>query len=336
MARVRCIMMQKNETLLVDAWFRYYGYLFGFENLEVFDNGSTDERVIAALRTYERAGCRVHWTYTTTADFHGKGFHFTNIVRHWDASEEYDFALPVDCDEFLGVFDDMGFSCNRRAIHDYLDTLRNVKSALGMSHTFYNDPLLPAHCWLDEYGKTFLPTNSVEAIDHGFHASTSRLAPGILQTNLAYIHLHNKPFDMLLEHARAKLGHFVDLTDREALLRYEGPGLHLTKYFLMDRAEYELQYEGKTLALIPEFNELINALGIENDLFPRPRRAPGLERGETQILQPTNPDTMTRDSHRFDGHAYTKANPDVGAMGYPPLKHYLLHGLQERRPLAPA
>ena len=34
-ARVRCVMMQRNEHLLLEAWFRYYGYLFGFENLDM-------------------------------------------------------------------------------------------------------------------------------------------------------------------------------------------------------------------------------------------------------------------------------------------------------------
>ena len=40
MARVRCIMMQKDESFLLEPWLLYNGYLFGFENLTVYDNGS--------------------------------------------------------------------------------------------------------------------------------------------------------------------------------------------------------------------------------------------------------------------------------------------------------
>ncbi len=61
MARVRCVMMRRDEHLLLDAWFRYYVYLFRFGNLEVPDNGSTHANVIETLKIYERAGSRVFW-----------------------------------------------------------------------------------------------------------------------------------------------------------------------------------------------------------------------------------------------------------------------------------
>ena len=61
MARVRCITMQKDEGLLLDAWLRYYGYLFGFENIEVLDNGSRDRLTTGILEQFEAAGVVVHW-----------------------------------------------------------------------------------------------------------------------------------------------------------------------------------------------------------------------------------------------------------------------------------
>ncbi len=54
----------------------------------------------------------------------------------------------------------------------------------------------------------------------------------------------------------------------------------------MERADYERQYEGRTLAFIPEFNERVRALGVANEMFAQPYRVPELERGQTQVLHP--------------------------------------------------
>ncbi len=169
MARVRCVMMQRNDHLLLDAWFRYYGYLFGFENLDVFDNGSTDEGVIETLKTYERTGARVYWQYGRLEDFHAKGFHFTNIIQNWEASENYDFAIPIDCDEFLAVFTDSGLSCQKDQIHSYLDSLKGERRALGVEHSLYNVPGKRGYYCASPYPKGFFSAGTIGTLDHGFH-----------------------------------------------------------------------------------------------------------------------------------------------------------------------
>ena len=196
MARVKCIMMQRDEDLLLEGWLRYHGYLFGFENLEVFDNGSTNPKVIETLRTYEAAGCRVHWQYNQVIDFHGKGFHFKNVITNWDAALDYDFAFPLDCDEFMTVLTPNGISCSRSEIHDHLDTLRGERRALRVAHCLFNAPDRPGHFWAQPYPKCFgSPSKTVGTIDHGFHAVTSSVQDGVRGTNIAYLHFHNKPLD---------------------------------------------------------------------------------------------------------------------------------------------
>ena len=61
MARVACVMMQKDEVHLLEPWLAYHGYLFGFENLYVLDNGSTRPDVLLTRSEERRVGkeCRL-------------------------------------------------------------------------------------------------------------------------------------------------------------------------------------------------------------------------------------------------------------------------------------
>ena len=49
-------MMQKDESELLDYWLSYHGEIFGFENLYVFDNGSTDSNLQCVLEKYAGLG----------------------------------------------------------------------------------------------------------------------------------------------------------------------------------------------------------------------------------------------------------------------------------------
>ena len=42
MPKVACVMMQKDEAILLEPWLTYHGHLFGLENLFVIDDGSDD------------------------------------------------------------------------------------------------------------------------------------------------------------------------------------------------------------------------------------------------------------------------------------------------------
>ena len=52
-------MMQKNEADLLRPWVAYHAYLFGAENLYIFDNGSDDPDVIQQLEYVEGQGVTV-------------------------------------------------------------------------------------------------------------------------------------------------------------------------------------------------------------------------------------------------------------------------------------
>ena len=49
MARVACVMMQKNEGELLRSWIEYYSHLFGRHNLFIYDNDSNDHLTVSIL-----------------------------------------------------------------------------------------------------------------------------------------------------------------------------------------------------------------------------------------------------------------------------------------------
>ena len=88
---------------------------------------------------------------------------------------------------------------------------------------------------------------------------------------------------------------------------------------------------GKLLVGIPALSATISALGVRNDLF-------GLSNGDEDgtlpdalpILLPA-PKRRHREAAAFDGHQYLELNPDVAVAGWPPLKHFIIHGHAEKR-----
>ncbi|HYP03166.1 MAG TPA: glycosyltransferase family 2 protein, partial [Cyanobium sp.] len=94
--KIACIMMQKNETLLIDPWLRYHTALFGSEHVYVYDNASTDTAVIRTLQNAETSGVNVFWDYTRQDDFMNKGKIIAGLIKRLDKERPYDFYFPLD------------------------------------------------------------------------------------------------------------------------------------------------------------------------------------------------------------------------------------------------
>jgi hypothetical protein len=285
--------------------------------------------VLATLNRYERVGVTVERAHATPQDFLDKGLHVARIMAGLDAAtgpaSGYDFVLPIDCDEFLAVFDETGLSCGRIAIDGAFDALLGERRALGIEMSLTNVPGRPGWFAADRLQKGFLPANSVGDVDHGFHHLRSRLADGMRLTRFCYLHFHNKPFDTLLAHARRKLDGLVDHYDLDALRSYEGMNYHLVPYFFMTEAQHRAIPDRMLTLSVPGFVHLAAALGTDRMLFG----GPVAEAGDAIRLK--LPDAAPT---AFDGVSYLAAHPDVQAAGVAPLQHYLGHGWAEGRRLA--
>jgi predicted O-methyltransferase YrrM len=96
-AFAKVILLTKDEGVLIEDFLTYYGELFGYANVVVVDNGSTDERVLAVYERY-------------TAD---KGVTVIRELRAFEAAREFmtehmlalaptcDWLLPLETDEFV-------------------------------------------------------------------------------------------------------------------------------------------------------------------------------------------------------------------------------------------
>lgn len=329
MARVRCVMMQRDESMLLEPWLRYYGYLFGFDNLTVFDNGSLRPDVLATLDRFEASGVTIYRGYAGQENFEGKGYHFGNIIRGWDHGGDYDFALPLDCDEFLAVLDRDGITCGRTAIHRLLDGLADEKRALGIEFSMFNAPGRTGTYHPRRYPKGFFARDTFEGLDRGFHEPVSRYG-GSRDTGLTYLHYHNKPFAAARAFAAWKLAGRIDLSRPESWEGYTGSGNHLLPLMRMSEADYLHQFDDRVLLRYDGLENLLRLLGpLDPALFPeRNGSAPSPE-----ILGPATlvNEAGTGSWQRFDEATYYELNPDVAQNGIEGLKHYLRHGFEERR-----
>ncbi|MFT8718633.1 glycosyltransferase family 2 protein [Acetobacter sp.] len=339
MARVKCVMMQRDETLLLEPWFLHYGHLFGFENLVVLDNGSTDVAVLATLECYEQKGVRVIRGLDHPADpekgrpsdFALKGEYARQVIAAWDRKAEYDFAFPVDCDEFLAVYTDGGYSAAKEDIHAALDELIGEQRVMQIRYSPGNVPGVPGCFMPMNLPKRFVARNTVGLVDLGYHAITSRAAEGVRETRLSYLHMHHKPFDMVVRHAERKLCERVDMEDRDALRRFDGPGKHLVDYFFMTEDDYLTRFAADGVYYrFPGVLDHFYTLGVRSEFFgtiepvkPQPAR------DLVELVRIV--DRRINAVLRFAVQSYLTRYPDVAASDMPPFYHYFAFGRGEGR-----
>lgn len=254
--KIACIMMQKNENELLDSWFNYHASMFEANNIYILDNGSTNPSVLSSLQRIESLGATIITKYNTNLDYELKGEILGDLINSLD-EQEYDFFIPLDCDEFIATFDKNGkVSCDKNDITDELSKHVNSKDALVIAGQLFNCPLSNTHFHFQKTRKTFFTKDSFKSLDQGYHWGKS-ISLGEHATNITHFHFHNKPFDILLEHSREKLKSRVASFDPEYLKTYDGMGSHMVRYFLINEEEYLSQFEQISYT---ETSSLYNAL----------------------------------------------------------------------------
>lgn len=307
MAVVKVVMMEKDEGDTLARWLLHYSSLFGFENLTILDNGSTDERTLALLENAERRGVTVRRDLTGPENFHAKGSHVRNIIQGWDGCETYDFALPVDCDEYLAVFTEGGLSQTREDIHAAFDALIGRQCAFRLETSLFNMPGRPG--WYTpnrSFHKGFVAANTIGLCDKGYHAPRSRVEDTFFSTSLTYLHEHHYAYEQWRNRLKFKVRNRVDPEDRAALEAYlqipDAESSHAVACLLITEAEYGALYA--------------------DDVRIFPSRC---ETGAVIVETPDLPPFL------WDSEAYLARNPDVRGYHTGPLQHYLRHGYEERR-----
>ena len=138
--KIALIMMQKNESLLLEPWIRYHVDLIGTSSIFIYDNGSTDAQTLTTLAAAENMGLKINRTYNHQKDYYARGGLFADLIKSLDASNPHDFYFPIDCDEFLACDIDGKLSCQRDDILVSLAPLVRDGKVLTIPHKYVNSP----------------------------------------------------------------------------------------------------------------------------------------------------------------------------------------------------
>ena len=95
------LMMQKDEGTLLESWLNFYNYVYGMDNIYLFDNGSVDPLTNAILKEWISKGLKV-FQHPGPLSFENKGAIILNKIK--EINHQYDYFFPVDCDEFIVKF----------------------------------------------------------------------------------------------------------------------------------------------------------------------------------------------------------------------------------------
>jgi len=349
MPKIACVMMQKDEVFLLRPWLAYHGHLFGFENLFVLDNGSTSPNVRDTLMDYAKLGVKVDWGHGSRQDYLAKGDLIGGWMRILDARREYDFLIPLDCDEFVVLRTEQEFSCSREQIHRYLDGLVGEQRILCFPYQLANHPLNPDIYHRYAFFKVFFAAGTASPIDHGHHLAKDRAGMEATDTRLIHLHFHHKVFDLKSTQARQSWVGTIDVDNPVELAAYSGPSAHLNRFFLEEKDQYYRSFLDMVHFYLPQFRALLSDLGAPLNL-PTEAVAPGLEMRVTEldavatseangvvVIVPMARAADTapaefRATRFHEGH-YLGANPDLVAAGVDPTVHFCIHGVKEGRPL---
>jgi len=260
--KIACLLMQKNEPLILEAWIKYHAHIFGYENLYIFDNGSTDLVCRYLLDHFrEMHGINVSYDFLRDVDFERKGQIVLDKILELDMKGSYDFLIPLDCDEFLALKNQSGFAFDRDGILPYFEAFIGDPRALEVGGCLYNIPKRPNFYYGLDVKKTIFTRGTAGSLDLGYHDGRSRLTPDRAPIDVLYFHFHNKPFEILRAHARSKLGRRVTDFEPITLSEYRGQGEHLTRYFKMEEVDYLNSFPVNGARYIPEFRLHLEKIG---------------------------------------------------------------------------
>lgn len=101
--KFKIILKTKNEDDLIDIWIRYYSKMIGKENIVIFDNNSTSQKVLDVYKKYDIETIQIKYP----SNIHS---YHNNKIFYDDLFVKYDWFSILDTDEFLCVYKNGMFS----------------------------------------------------------------------------------------------------------------------------------------------------------------------------------------------------------------------------------
>ena len=301
--RIACVMMQKNETILLDPWIRYHADLVGHGNLFIFDNGSTSRSVVRTLRQAQLKGVNVFWEYRNPHDHRERGPVIAALVQRLDREDGFNFYFLLDCDEFLACQTDAGPSCSRQDIDAVLRPLLGSKDVLVIQHKYWHNPCRKNfYCITTSSRKCFFAHGACGSLDHGYHHARSRFGGGETKSKIVYFEFHFKPYRLHRISSRQHLSGLLADFSRRSLRAYKAKKafcFHCAKDLLMGKYDYVKSFlNPQDWVKIPAMLTAFDSLGIGYRPLFEPE--PPIPTSLRLVLLRTRQAVM----HRFDDFIY--------------------------------
>ena len=200
--KVGIYMMQKNENVLLPLFVDYYGSLFGYQSIHIFDNGS-NETLRPQLTNAENKGCKVIYDFYKSEDFESKGKIIGELIK--DNINKFNVSLPLDCDEFIVLESSVDRYILKELFYKYFSSLKD--GAYLVKKRYLNNPYKKDNYYQPTKGhKYFFKNCPANITSIGFHSiSDSSLVRKAKESSLAYFEYHNRSFKELVEKSKEKM-----------------------------------------------------------------------------------------------------------------------------------
>ena len=233
--------MVKDECDIIKDWIIYHGSIFGFQNLHIIDNYSTDG-------TYEIIQSFKHLIYSYRfPDYKKKGIYMTELIRTHCKNE---FAIPLDIDEFIVLFDKNNgtIRAKKEEILDCFSRLppyRLYKMDYINSHTNKSENIRDTthgeYHSLGNVSKVFFHTHLFhDTLDHGNHF----MSDDYRVSEICLIHFHTRNLNQIQKKIRNNiigLGYPDDLQSLQSLIQ-NNPSIAGGHHIQAQIAIYEKRY----------------------------------------------------------------------------------------------
>lgn len=198
MVDIKLFTMVKDEVDIIKEWILYHGFLFGYTNLFIVDNFSTDG-TFEVINNFKDLGVHIF----READYKQKGDIMTKLIREYST----EIAYPIDIDEFIVYYDKPNnlILTDKDTILHYFSKLpvrpvykTNYLISKITNDTGYENAVIETICGeYSNYGplaKSFFNTTLFKNnIDHGNHYYTT----DYYLTDLVLIHYHNRSLSQI-------------------------------------------------------------------------------------------------------------------------------------------
>ena len=171
---VKIFTMVKDEVDIIKDWIIYHGSMFGFNNIYVIDNYSTD----GTFEIINEFGHLIN--IFREPDYAKKGDYMKKLINNYCNNE---IAFPIDIDEFIIYYDNNEVSIDKNLINNYINSLQpstiykaNYILSIIDNNTpnGYNRALVESdygrYINMGNHAKSFFNTQYYKgSIDHGNH-----------------------------------------------------------------------------------------------------------------------------------------------------------------------